>query len=169
MAIFPLRTFGDPGLRTVTTDVEMPDGSVRKLVDDLVETMYEAPGVGLAANQIGVSRSVAVFDAQDGAGARTLINPEILETEGEWTYEEGCLSLPGHWWAITRPEFVRVRSETLDGDMVEYEGIGLLGRVLLHEIGHLRGRLLIDDLEPAVKKTAMRDLRLEALGLVDFE
>ncbi len=169
MAIFPLRTFGDPVLRTVTTPVSEIDASVEKLVNDLTETMYDAPGVGLAANQIGVSRAVAVFDAQDGEGARALINPEIVETEGEWVYEEGCLSVPGHFWSISRPEFVRVTSLDLNGAQVEYTGDGLLGRVLLHEIGHLNGELLIDQLEKSAQKTALRELRLEALGIVEYE
>jgi peptide deformylase len=169
MAIFPLRTFGDPVLRAVTTPVSVIDAGVEKLVADLIETMYDAPGVGLAANQIGVSRAVAVFDAQDGEGARVLINPEIVETEGEWVYEEGCLSVPGHFWSISRPEYVRVTSLNLDGEQVEFEGDALLGRVLLHEIGHLNGELLIDHLEKPVKKAALRDLRLEALGLVEYE
>jgi peptide deformylase len=169
MAVFPLRTFGDPVLRTVTTPVTAIDAGVEKLVADLIETMYDAPGVGLAANQIGVSRAVAVFDAQDGEGARVLINPEIVETEGEWVYEEGCLSVPGHFWSITRPEYVRVTSMNLDGEQVEYSGSALLGRVLLHEIGHLNGELLIDHLEKSVQKTALRELRLEALGLVEYE
>ena len=169
MAIFPLRTFGDPVLRTVTSPVKKVDDGVRKLVHDLIETMYDAPGVGLAANQIGVLRSVAVFDAQDDLGPRVLINPEILETEGGWEYEEGCLSVPGHFWPITRPSYVKVRSMGLDGGTVEFEGGELLGRVLLHEIGHLNAELLIDHLPLAVKKQAMKDLRLEALGLVEFE
>ncbi len=169
MATFPLRTFGDPVLRTVTQPVIHVDAGVRKLVDDLIETMYEAPGVGLAANQIGVSRAVAVFDAQDEQGARVLINPEVIETSGEWTYDEGCLSVPGHWWPITRPEFVKVRSTDLDGGTVEISGEGLLGRVLLHEIGHLNGELLFDHLEKSAQKEALRDLRLEALGLLEYE
>ena len=169
MAIFPLRTFGDPVLRTATDPVAVVDAGVRKLVDDLIETMYDAPGVGLAANQIGVSRAVAVFDAQDEQGARVLINPEVIETSGEWTYDEGCLSVPGHWWPISRPEFVKVRSLDLDGNSVEFSGDGLLGRVLLHEIGHLNGELLIDHLEKSMQKQALRDLRLEALGLLEYE
>lgn len=169
MAIFPIRTFGDPVLRTATAPVETIDAGVHKLVDDLIQTMYDAPGVGLAANQIGVSRSVAVFDAQDELGPRVLINPEILVVEGEWEYDEGCLSVPGHFWLIKRPSYVKVRSQTLDGGTTEYEGGELVGRVLLHEIGHLNAELLFDHLEPAVRKKAMKDLRLEALGLVEFE
>ncbi len=165
MPIYPIRTFGDPVLRTMTKPVEGIDDGVRRLVDDLTATMYDAPGVGLAANQIGVSRQVAVFDAQDGLGVRVLINPEILETDGEYEFEEGCLSVPGYYWPIVRPSYARVRSLDLDGDVVEYEGEELLGRVLQHEIGHLNGELLIDHLERKVRKKAMRDLRLDALGL----
>ena len=167
MAIFPIRTFWDPVLRTVTEPVGVIDFGVRKLVADLIETMYEAPGVGLAANQIGVSRSVAVFDAQEGLGARVLINPEILEVEGSWEFDEGCLSVPGHFWPITRPEYVRVSALDLEGNTVIYEGDDLLGRVLLHEIGHLNGELLIDHLDRRAQKKALKTLREEALGLVE--
>lgn len=165
MAIFPIRTFGDPVLRTPTKPVDEIDDGVRKLVDDLIETMYDAPGVGLAANQIGVSRRVAVFDAQDGLGARVMINPQIVETAGTLVFDEGCLSVPGHYWSITRPSFARVRCLDLDGREIEYAGEDLLGRVLQHEVGHLDGGLLIDHLERKVKKQALRDLRLAALGL----
>ncbi|MFP5331360.1 MAG: peptide deformylase [Acidimicrobiia bacterium] len=164
MAIFPIRTYGDPVLRTPTTPVNAVDDSVRKLVEDLIETMYDAPGVGLAANQIGVSRRVAVFDAHDGEGPRPLINPVIVETSGEWEYEEGCLSVPGYYWPIVRPEFCRVRSLDLDGNEVEYAGTELLGRVLQHEIAHLEGGLLIDHLPRRVRKKALKDLREELLG-----
>ena len=164
MAIFPIRTYGDPVLRTPTTPVREVDDSVRKLVADLIETMYDAPGVGLAANQIGVSRRVAVFDAHDGEGARVLINPEVVETDGELEFEEGCLSVPGHYWPIVRPEFARVRALDLDGNEVEYSGTDLLGRVLQHEIGHLDGGLLIDHLPKRTRKKALKELREELLS-----
>jgi len=144
MAIYPIRTFGDPVLRVETKTVTYVDDVVRSLVQDMIETMYEAPGVGLAANQIGITRKIAVFDAQDGLGPRAMINPEIVEVSGEWEYEEGCLSVPGHWWPIKRPGFARARALDLDGEEVEYAGDGLLGRVLQHEIDHLDQRLLID-------------------------
>lgn len=163
MAIFPIRVYGDPVLRSPTTPVDTVDDDVRKLVADLTETMYDAPGVGLAANQIGVSRRVAVFDAHDDLGARPLINPVIVETSGELEFEEGCLSLPGRYWPIVRPEFVRVRSLDLDGNEVEYAGDGLLGRVLLHEIGHLDTELLIDHLPRRIRKNALKELREELL------
>lgn len=164
MAIFPIRIYGDPVLRTPTTPVDVVDDSVRKLVADLIETMYDAPGVGLAANQIGVSRRVAVFDAHDGEGAQVLINPEIVETEGELEFEEGCLSVPGRYWPIVRPEFARVRALDLDGNEVEYAGNDLLGRVLQHEIGHLDGGLLIDHLPKRTRKKALKELREELMA-----
>ncbi|MGH8950033.1 MAG: peptide deformylase [Acidimicrobiia bacterium] len=169
MAIFPIRTFGDPVLRLETKPVVEIDDGVKALVRDMIETMYEAPGVGLAANQIGIPRKIAVFDAQDELGPRVMINPEILEVSGEWEYEEGCLSVPNHWWEITRPGFARARALDIDGNEVEYAGDGLLGRVLQHEIDHLNQRLLIDHLERPVRKKALRELREEALGLATFE
>jgi peptide deformylase len=152
-------------LRMPATPVREIDAGVRKLVTDMIETMYAAPGVGLAAPQIGVPRAVIVFDAQDGEGARVLINPELVESDGDYEYEEGCLSVPGHYWPITRPEYVRARGLDLEGKTVEYFGEGLLGRVLQHEIDHLRGILLIERLEKKVRKQALKSLREEALGL----
>lgn len=147
-----------------TKTVTEIDETVRALVRDMIETMYDAPGVGLAANQIGVSRRIAVFDAQDDLGARVMINPEIVETSGEWAYEEGCLSVPGRYWEIVRPGFARVRALDLEGNEVEYAGDGLLGRVLQHEIDHLEGHLLIDRLDKVERKRALKELREEALG-----
>jgi len=165
MAIYPIRTFGDPVLRMVTKPIVDIDPTVRTLAQDMIETMYDAPGVGLAANQIGISRRIAVFDPQDERGPRVMINPEIIETSGEIELDEGCLSVPGHWWEIARPAFARVRALDLDGKEVEHAGDGLLGRVLQHEIGHLDGGLLIDALPKRLRKKALKDLRDEALGL----
>lgn len=165
MAIFPIRTFGDPVLRLETKPINEIDKAVHTLAQDMIETMYDAPGVGLAANQIGISRRIAVFDAQDELGPRVMINPEIMETAGEFEMEEGCLSVPGHWWEITRPAFARVKALDLDGNEVEYAGDGLLGRVLQHEVAHLDGGLLIDALSRRDRKKALQELRNENLGL----
>ena len=165
MAIYPIRTFGDPGLRMETKPVEDIDQRVPSLVRDMIETMYEAPGIGLAANQIGVTRRIAVFDAQDELGPRVMINPEVVETAGDWDYDEGCLSVPERYWEINRPAFARVTALDLDGETVEYAGDGLLGRVLQHEIDHLDGHLLLDRLSKRVRKGALKELREEALGL----
>ena len=165
MAIFPIRKFGDPVLRLETKPVIEIDDVVRTLVADMIETMYDAPGVGLAANQIGITKRIAVFDAHDELGARVMINPEILEIAGEIEFEEGCLSVPGHYWEITRPGFARVRALDLEGKEVEYVGEGLLGRVLQHEIEHLDGRLLLDAMPKRMRKRALKELRDEELGL----
>jgi peptide deformylase len=165
MAILPIRTFGDPVLRMKAKPVEDIDDRVRTLVKDMIETMYAAPGVGLAANQVGVSRRIAVFDAHDELGARVLINPEIIETSGTYELEEGCLSIPHRYWEIARPAFARVRALDLDGAEVEYSGDGLIGRVLQHEIGHLEGELLIDHLPKRLRKKVLKELRDENLGL----
>jgi peptide deformylase len=165
MPIYPIRTFGDPVLRLETKLVTDIDAAVHTLARDMIETMYDAPGVGLAANQIGISRRIAVFDVNDDLGARVMINPEIVETAGEFEMEEGCLSVPGHWWEITRPAFARVKALDLDGNDVEYAGDGLVGRVLLHEVAHLDGGLLIDVLPKRMRKKALKDLREEVMGL----
>ncbi|MGH8910956.1 MAG: peptide deformylase [Acidimicrobiia bacterium] len=165
MAIFPIRTFGDPVLRTPAKPVDEIEDKIRKLIDDMVETMYDAPGVGLAAPQIGVGLRVAVFDAGDGAGARTMINPEVIESAGEWEFEEGCLSVPGYWWEIVRPAFVRIRALDGKGEEVVYEGEELMGRVLQHEYQHLDGTLLIDQLGRRERKKALKELSEKALGM----
>lgn len=165
MAIFPIRTFGDPVLRTPAREVETVDDRIRKLVDDMIETMYDAPGVGLAAPQIGVGLRVAVFDAGDGLGARAMINPVLEETAGEWEYEEGCLSVPGYWWEISRPGYARIRALDEQGDEVVYEGEELMGRVLQHEYQHLDGVLIIDQLAKRERKKVLKELNRQALGL----
>ena len=165
MPIYPIRTFGDPVLRLETKLVTDIDTAVHTLARDMIETMYDAPGVGLAANQIGISRRIAVFDSNDELGPRVMINPQIVETAGEFEMEEGCLSVPGHWWEITRPAFARVKALDLDGNEVEYAGDGLLGRVLQHEVAHLDGGLLIDALPKRMRKKALKDLREEVMRL----
>ena len=165
MAIYPIRTFGDPVLRSPTKLIEEIDDGVRALAQDMIETMYDAPGVGLAANQIGIQRRIAVFDAHDELGPRVMINPEIIETSGEYEFEEGCLSVPGHYWVIKRPAFARVRATDIDGNEVEYAGDELMGRILQHEVDHLNGGLLLDHLPKRVRKKAMKELREEALNL----
>lgn len=163
MAQFPIRTFGDPVLRTVAEPIGDISSSLERLVDDMLETMYEAPGVGLAAPQIGISK--AIFVADIGEGPFTMINPEIVELSGEWTWDEGCLSVPERFWPITRPGFARARGLDIDGSEVEYSGEELMGRVLQHEIDHLNGMLLLERLPRRTKKQALRELRQEALGL----
>lgn len=151
-------------LRLGTKPITEIDATVRTLAKDMIETMYDAPGVGLAANQIGIARRMAVFDAQDELGPRVMINPEVIETAGELEYEEGCLSVPGHYWEITRPAFVRVKALDLDGNEIEYAGDGLLGRVLQHEADHLDGGLLLDHLPKRLRKQALKEIREAEIG-----
>jgi peptide deformylase len=163
VAVFPIRTFPDPVLRSPAAPVERIDGDIRRLVDDMLETMYQAPGVGLAAPQIGVALRVVVFDSGDGP--RHLINPEILETSGAWTFDEGCLSVPNRYWPVRRPAFARARGLDLEGNLVEYAGEELLGRVLQHETDHVNGTMILERLPRRARKQALKELREEALGL----
>ncbi|MDZ4828414.1 MAG: peptide deformylase [Actinomycetota bacterium] len=163
MATHTIRIFGDPVLKRPAAPVTDVDGSFVKLVDAMYETMYEAPGVGLAATQIGVQQRFFVYDIGDGP--HVLVNPEVVEATGEWDYEEGCLSLPGLAFDIVRPKLVTVAAQDLDGNNVVIEGDELLGRVFLHEIDHLDGVLMLDRLEKRDRKRAMRDLREQGMGV----
>lgn len=164
MAVLPIRVFGDPVLRTACAPVQNIDGRIRRLVSDMIETMYDAPGVGLAAPQVGVGRRIFVFDIHDDQGPRTVINPELVETSGEWEYDEGCLSVPEYYWMIRRPAWALVRGVGLEGEEVEYGGDELLGRVLQHEFDHLNGRLLLERLDRGARRRALRAIREDALG-----
>lgn len=136
---------------------------LRRLVDDMLETMYAAPGVGLAAPQIGIPLRVIVFDVGDGP--HHLVNPVMLETSGAWTYEEGCLSVPERYWPIERPAFARAAGFDATGSEVSYAGDELVGRVLQHELDHIDGTLLLERLPRRTRKLAFKELREEALGL----
>jgi peptide deformylase len=164
MAIFPVRTFPDPVLRTRATVVTEFDAGLSRTVDDMLETMYSAPGVGLAANQIGVSLSVFVFDI--GEGPHHVVNPVLEGTSGTWTYEEGCLSVPNKYWPIARPSFAAVSGVDVHGRPVRYEGDELTGRVLQHEFDHLQGMILLSRLGRRTRKAALRALREESMGPV---
>ena len=138
-------------------DVTDVDGALVRVVNTMVETMYDASGVGLAAPQVGVQKRMFTYDV--GEGAEVLINPEIVETEGEWAYEEGCLSIPGFHFEIVRPKLVTITGVDIDGREVVIQGDELLGRVFLHELDHLDGVLMIDRLDPDERKRALRELR----------
>ena len=158
-----IRQYGDPVLKERTRDVEDIDGAVVSLVDSMIETMYAAPGSGLAANQVGVQRRIFVYDAGDGA--RTIINPRILESEGEWAFEEGCLSIPGLSWEIVRPNAVHLVGLDLDGNEVSIEATEVDGRVFQHELDHLDGILLVERLNDDQRKEALKILRSRTLDL----
>ncbi len=159
MATYAIRLFGDPVLKRATAPVTDIDGALVKLVEGMYDTMYEASGAGLAASQVGVQKRFFVYDVNDETGPHVILNPEIVETSGEWTYEEGCLSLPGLAFEIVRPKLVTVKGIDLDGNEIVIQGDELLGRVFLHETDHLDGVLMVDRLEGEDRKTALRQLR----------
>jgi peptide deformylase len=159
----PIRTYGDPVLNTATTVVESIDGKIATLAESMIETMYEAPGVGLAANQIGVQKRLFVYD--QGDGPHVVINPVIVETSGEWVYEEGCLSVPGLSWEIVRANEVHLRGYDLDGNELDIQTNEYEGRILQHECDHLDGVLLVERLTDEQKKEAKKLLRKRRLTL----
>jgi len=157
MAPYRIRVVGDPVLRQRASEVTEIDGRLAKLAEDMIATMYDAPGVGLAAPQVGVEKRLFVYDV--GEGPRTVVNPEIVEATGEWTYEEGCLSVPGLSWPITRPKQVLLRGLDLDGNELEIEADELEARCFQHEVDHLDGVLLIERLDPDTRREALRTIR----------
>jgi len=161
MAIYSIRTFPDPVLAMKARTVEAFDDDLRRRTDDLFETMYEAPGVGLAAPQIGISKRVFVADI--GEGPFLMVNPTIVEVAGKWKFEEGCLSVPGRYWDIKRYDYARAEGFDLDGAPVTYEGYEMMGRVLQHEIDHLAGLLLLSHLGARTKRQVLKELREESL------
>ena len=162
MAVLPIVKYGDPVLRDATKPVTEIDEPLQKLIDDMVDTMYAAPGVGLAANQVGVSRRLAVIDLSVGkrpGGLHVLVNPEMVEAEGEITEEEGCLSIPDFVEVVTRPERVRVRYTDRNGEQREIRGEGLMARALCHEIDHLNGTLFVDHLRGFKKERLLKKIQ----------
>ena len=145
MAIREIRTKGDEVLRKKSKDVLEINENILTLLDDMADTMYDANGVGLAAPQIGVLRKVVVIDIGDGIVE--LINPEILETSGTQTGDEGCLSVPGKIGEVTRPNYCKVKALNRKGEEIIIEGTELMARALCHEIDHLNGELFIDKVE----------------------
>ena len=165
MTTYPIRVFGDPVLKRPTSEVTEVNGKFVKLVNSMLDTMYDAPGVGLAAPQVGVEQRFFVYDIGDGP--EVLINPNVVATEGEWLYEEGCLSIPGLAFEIVRPKLVTVQATDLDGNEIVIEGDELLGRCFLHEIDHLDGVLMFDRMERDARKQAMREWRERATPIAD--
>lgn len=150
MTILSLHLLGSPVLRQQSREVAVVDEEVRRLVDDLFETMYAAKGVGLAANQVGVTRRVAVVDAE--GEKMVLVNPRIAEVSGRDRAEEGCLSIPDLYADVTRPERVVLEAMDRDGTSYRRELAGLAARAVQHEIDHLDGILFLDHLSPLKRK-----------------
>ena len=159
MSAYDIRVIGDPVLRREAKPVDDIDGRLVRLVDDMIETMRESVGIGLAAPQVGVRKRLFVWDMDDGTGHKTLINPEIVESDGEWTFDEGCLSIPGLSWEIVRPKTVHIVGRDLDGNEVDYEADELEARLFQHEIDHLDGTLLIERLDDDTRKAALSAIR----------
>jgi peptide deformylase len=168
MSGYVLRLFGDPVLKQPARNVDEITADLIPLVQGMYETMALAEGVGLAAPQVGVRKRLFTYDLHEGDGPGVVINPEIVESEGEVEWEEGCLSVPGFKFDIVRAERVTMRGIGLDGKEIVLEGDDLLARMIQHEIDHLDGVLLLDRLEPDVRRAALRELRTRQLAADSF-
>jgi peptide deformylase len=157
VAPFDIRIVGDPVLRQRAREVDEIDGALAQLADDMTVTMYEAPGMGLAAPQVGVQKRLFVYDI--GEGPQAMVNPTIVESDGEWAFEEGCLSVPGLAWEIIRPKTIHLVGYDLDGNEVSIEADELEARVFQHELDHLDGVLLLERLDEDQAKEAKRAVR----------
>jgi peptide deformylase len=158
----PLVRYGAPGLHRPSAPVEVFDETLGRLIDDMVDTMYAAPGIGLAAPQVGVALRVCVIDlsgGKRGGELLTLVNPEFVTREGLQLEEEGCLSVPGYNATVARPSQVAVRALDRDGRDRVIEGTGLLARALQHEIDHLDGKLFLDRLRGIQRDIIVRKIR----------
>jgi peptide deformylase len=155
MALLEIKKYPEKILKQKAVSVESIDAHTQHLIEEMLETMYSARGIGLAANQVGIPKRVCVIDVslkEDKKPLIVLINPLIIEKEGTVEAEEGCLSIPGYMTAIKRAERVYIRGLNREGKPVEIEGAGLLARVLQHEIDHLDGLLIIDRMSPIKKE-----------------
>ena len=167
MAKLTILEFPDPRLRKTAQTVSVVDDALRKLIDDMFETMYAAPGIGLAATQVDVHKRLLVADVSaENDAPYALINPVILEKDGVAVSEEGCLSVPGYYEEVERAEHIRVRYQDRNGEEVEAEMEGLLAICIQHEIDHLDGKLFVDYLSEAkrsrIRKRLLRDKRHSA-------
>jgi peptide deformylase len=159
MARLPIIKFPDPRLRTVARPVKEVDTRIRQLIDDMFETMYEAPGIGLAATQVDVHERLMVLDvSEDKSYPMVFINPEILHAEGSQVYQEGCLSVPGIYADVKRAEKIRVRALDRDGQAFEIEADGVLAVCIQHEMDHLAGKVFVDYLSPLKRELVRKKL-----------
>jgi peptide deformylase len=164
MSGYEIRVIGDPVLKQVAREVTDIDGALVRLCNDMVDTMYEAAGLGLAAPQVGVQKRLFVWDMHEGDGPQVIVNPEIVESDGEWVHQEGCLSVPGLSWEIVRPNRVHVTGLDLDGNEVSIEADELAGRMFQHELDHLNGVLLVERLDDDQRKEARKAIRQLMMG-----
>jgi len=163
MSILDVLHFPDPRLRTIAKAVEVVDDSIRRIVDDMFATMYDAPGVGLAATQVNIHRRIVVMDVSENKDEPLcLINPEIIESEGEQEGDEGCLSVPEQFGTIQRAEFVKIRFQDRAGKWSELGAHEMLAVCVQHEIDHLNGKLFIDYLSPLKRNRIRKKLEKAA-------
>ncbi len=159
MALLKILEFPDPRLRTKATPVELVDDELRALIDDMFETMYAAPGIGLAATQVDVHKRLLVTDVtSDKSEPHVLVNPEIVEKDGVTVSDEGCLSVPGYYEEVERAEHIRVRFLDRNGEQQEMEAEGLLAICIQHEMDHLEGKLFVDYLSEAKRQRIRKKL-----------
>jgi peptide deformylase len=161
---YPLRLFGDPVLKQRAREVGEITGDLVPLVHGMYETMDIEEGVGLAAPQVGVRKRIFTYDLHEGDGPNVVINPEIVESRGEQLDAEGCLSVPGFRFEVVRADYVVMRGLDLDGNEIVLEGDDLLARMIQHEIDHLDGVLLLDRIDPDVRRQVLRELRTQQLS-----
>ncbi len=155
---YAIRTFGDPVLKSKAAEITDVDGKLVRLVDEMFETLDDSDlGIALAAPQIGVQKQVFVWDL-DGE-RHVIFNPEIVESDGEWVYDEGCLSIPGLYVEMLRPKTVLMRGIDIDGEVVEREADELEARMYQHELDHLHGVLMFDRMQPDQRKAALKEYR----------
>ncbi|MEW8201661.1 MAG: peptide deformylase [Candidatus Thiodiazotropha endolucinida] len=163
MAILDILHFPDPRLRNKAKPVAQVDDSIRRLIDDMLETMYQAPGIGLAATQVNVAKRVVVIDlSEEKNQPLCLVNPEIIEKDGEEQMEEGCLSIPGVYEMVKRANLIRVRALGRDGAAFEMEAEGLLAVCIQHELDHLEGKLFVDYLSSLKRQRIRKKLEKES-------
>jgi len=156
MALRKIRMYGDSVLEKPTKVVTAVTPRIKELIDDMIDTMHDAEGVGLAAPQVGVLRKIVVIDV--GEGPRIFINPRVIETEGEQTGEEGCLSLPGKCGIVTRPSYVKAMAYDMDMNEFEIEGTDLFARAMCHEFDHLEGIMYVDKAEGGIKDVTYEEV-----------
>jgi peptide deformylase len=155
---YAIRTFGDPVLKSKAAPISDVDGKLVRLVDDMFTTLYESElGIALAAPQIGVQKQIFVWDL-DGE-QQVIFNPEIVEADGEWIYDEGCLSIPGLYVEMLRPKTVLMRGIDISGEVIEREADELEARMYQHELDHLHGVLMFDRMQPDQRKAALKEFR----------
>ena len=165
-APYEIRLIGDPVLRERATEIADVDGKLVQLAEDMLTTMYEAPGLGLAAPQVGVQKRLFVYDI--GEGPQVVVNPTIRETRGEWGYDEGCLSIPGMSFELIRPKEVHLVGYDLEGNELSIEADEILARAFQHELDHLDGVLFIERLSDDDRKAAMKLIREQRLTAADL-